>query len=390
MDELASLGILFVVALISPLICHRMRIPVIVGELIFGLILGQSFLKLITVVNNQWIEFFSTFGLIYLLFLAGLEVEFEMKEIREISIVALPSIVLPFMLGYLLGTSLGVNPFFLGAVLSTTSVGIALPVSRELSHIPRFSEIYLGTAVIVDVASVILLAFSLELFHGGITYTMLFALLFIFGLFVIPVALHRFELGRRIARWASDKRYFEPEVRMCFALIAILSLASQFFGFHAIIGAFIAGLIVTELTERGGELEQKLTSFGYGFFIPFFFLTIGIKTNIPVLLEEWDALLLLAGLLLIGLIGKVAGVGVGCKLVGFSSRESLSMGILSGATFTLVMAAAEIGRGAGMIGDASHSALVLFALITTTVYPIVGKFLVKPAPPVLLVEERAL
>ncbi len=378
---LSFISILAVI-FIAPLIAHRVKLPTMVLEVMVGIFLGQSFLRLIKA--DPWLDFFSFFGLIYLLFLAGLEIDFHdyAKTIIPIVCIASASLLLPFTIGFHLGRVTAISPIFLGTLLSTTSVGVVIPLAKELGN-SRFTTILLGSTMLVDVASMFLLTFSIEVSVSsqmpGIPWSYMVVIL----LMIIPLIMRRFSIGKVLEFWSGDKTHFQFEVRACFAMIAAFVLLSEIIGFHAILGAFMAGLIVSELTHKGGELDKKLQGFGYGFFTPFFFTIVGATTDIPSLLQGSIGLWFLALVLLLGLGSKVAGVGLMGFLFKLNKRESLSMGFIKSSRLSLILAGATIGKNLGIINLAVYSSLVVFALLTVIIGPTIGMFiLTKKSEPI--------
>ena len=166
--EIAQLAILGVLAVICPLIARRTGVPCVVVEILMGILVGQSFLNLVQP-DLPWFSFLFDFGLIYLLFLAGLEVELEfLREHFFIAmVVGTSATLIPFSLGYLLGAALNINPWLIGVVSSTTSVGVVLPTVIEMKHMleesehegmTTFSDLLLGATAVSDMLSMFLLA----------------------------------------------------------------------------------------------------------------------------------------------------------------------------------------------------------------------------------------
>jgi len=370
---LLTLGLVFLAILLTPLISRRTGIPVIVLEVLSGIVLGKSLLGLVSC--EPWLCFFIDFGLIYLLFLVGLEMGVKRPR-KEGMAVGLSSLLLPFLLGYLVGLLIGVEPMLLGTLLSTTSMGAVAPVLREVECSRRLRRVILESAIIVDALSMFFLTVSLELIEGTSISLLATSLLFIVALFLIPPVMRSMKAGRRLAGWLSDKSRFEYEVRFCIALIVALALLFEAFGFHAILGSFLAGLIVSEMTERGGLLEKRLTSFGYGFFIPLFFIAVGVETNVRQLLSV-ESMAILALLLAAGITSKVVGVSGVCRLLGFSKNESLATGFLHSARLSLIIAGARIGLELGLLTELIYSAIVIFSMITVLVNPSIYKFLMS-------------
>jgi CPA2 family monovalent cation:H+ antiporter-2/trk system potassium uptake protein TrkA len=349
-----------------------MGVPVIILEVVAGILIGKSFLNV--VVLDPWLEFLAYFGLVYLLFLAGLEMGIREFHLRSLSI-AMASLTFPFVLGGMLGITVGVAPLFLGAILSTTSVGVVLPTLKEVGGRKAFRRVVLESALLVDAFSMFLLAISVEVMRGTPTSLVILSLLFALSLFPLPIVVRVLHIGSRLAEWAKDKPHFEYEVRFCLAIIVFLAVIFEIVGFHAILGSFLAGLVISELTEKGSLLERRLMGFGYGFFIPLFFVTLGASANIPALLEvQWLSFLLLLAVL--GVVGKAIGVAGMGKALGFSREESWAMGFLHAARLSLILAGAKIGLDLGILNEAAYSAIILFAIGTVLVCPSISKAIV--------------
>ncbi len=375
--DIFSLSVVLLGVLIAPIISNKTKIPVIVVEIIFGIVVGTSLLNIITEI--EWLNFFSFFGLIYLLFLAGLEIEFEeiRRSIVPVLSIATGSLLLPFALGYFLAMYIRVNPIFLGVILSTTSLGVVLPIAKSLREDDSFFQILLGATVLVDMVSMFLLVIALEIAAGSLSFHYLFSITFFLAMFVLPFLVRRIGLRTRIWHWSLNKTHFQFEVRFCFALMVGLAILIELIGMHAILGAFLAGLVISELTDRGSDLEQKLLGIGYGFFIPFFFILVGVNTNIPAVFGSMSSIVILFTIILVGIFSKVIGVGTIAKLLGFSTRKSISLGFIKSARLSLVLAAIGIGQSMGLIDSSMYSIFVIFALTSVLLTPSIGISLLK-------------
>jgi Kef-type K+ transport system membrane component KefB len=374
--DILSLGIILLGILVAPLISTKIKIPVLIVEVIYGIIIGKSFLNIVTEI--EWLRFFSFFGLVYLLFLAGLEIEFE--EIRRsiIPVIALAtgSLVIPFTLGYLLAKVIQINPIFLGVILCTTSLGVVLPITKSLRQYKSL-QILLGATVLVDLVSMFLLVLTFETFVGSLTYSYLLSISFFLAMFILPLIIGRLGVGSKIWNWSLQRSHFQFELRFCLGLIAIFVVLAELVEVHAILGAFLAGLIISELTDRGSDLEEKLLGIGYGFFVPFFFILVGINTDIPQIFGSMGGLFILVSIIFVGIFGKVIGVGIVSKILGFSSRESLALGFIQSARLSLVLAGIEIGRSIGLIDMAMYSIFVIFAIASVLIAPSIGVSLLR-------------
>ncbi len=368
-----SLLVVFVIISVVPLFSNRTGLPVIVTEIIIGMMLGKSLFNIIP--EHPIIDFFSSFGLVYLMFLAGVEVNLsKVKRFFSKTVsIAILSISIPFVTGYFLAEYVGVDPFFFGAIFSTTSLGVILPLSRELKHNPNLSHVLLGSVVLADIISMFILAFSLSLIEGDLGLSFIYSIIIILVLFLIPWLINKSNLYVGIRRWETKKSHFELEVRISFALILIFAAISEELGFHSIIGAFIAGLVISEFTSRASLLEQKLEGFGYGFFIPLFFIFMGAKVDMPSLFSNIGNIQLLFAILFFGMMSKISGVALISRAKGFDLRESISMGLFHSARLSLVIAAVEIGRTMNILDENLFSIFIILAAFSAIVGPSVGK-----------------
>ena len=370
-SPLTSLGIVLAVALLTSVASRRLKIPLIVLEILAGIMLGDSWLGL--VVYDPYLEFMSGFGLIYLLFLAGLEM--GIREVKwESVLLALSSFLVPFILGAALGSMWGIEPMFMGALLSTTSVGIVLPVIRELKLEATLKRMSLESALLVDALSMFLLTISLELVKGTPSSSIALSLAFSLSLFVLPLLVKIHKVKMFLSRWLAAETHFKHEVRFCLALMVIMAILFEILGFHAILGSFLAGLIVSELTEEGGILREKLLGVGYGLFIPLFFITAGAATNLPLLLRP-EYVGLVPMLLLTGFGGKIIGTSLTARVLGLGPRIGLGISFLHSARLSLIIAGAKLGLDLGLIANELYSAIVIFALITVLVPSALSKAL---------------
>ncbi len=376
-ELITSLVVIFTAIAVAPYFSTKLRLPLIIVEIIFGIIFGKSIFNIIP--DESIFDFLKSFGLVYLMFLAGLDIDVEsIKEnLYRTVFIALASISVPFMMGVMISSYVNIHPLYLGVIFSTTSLGLILPLARELESNKDFSRILLRSVILVDILSMFLLAFSITWIHGDLELSFLYSLLLILLLFLIPHFINKMEnFQKRIQVWLCDEAHFEQGVRFSFALIATLVTLSDKLGFHAIIGAFIAGLIISEIMPKErGLLEKKLESFGYGFFIPLFFILVGAKVNLPAILSNVKNLEFLAVIILVGIASKVVGVSIASNVSGFSLRESLSMGFLHSARLSLIIVGVEIGSELGLIDENLFSIFMILAVVSAILCPSIGKHL---------------
>jgi len=375
-----TLIIIFLAITTAPIIARYTHIPVIVIELIIGIIMGKSLLNIIP--SNALFDFFSSFGLIFIMFLAGLEMDFLKirKSITKTTVIALFSLAVPFFSGFYIAPYLGIHPLILGSVICTTSLGLILPISRELEHHKEFATVLFGSVILIDILSIFILSFSIIFIRGNFNFTFYYSVILLLVLFILPIVLNRSNVKKRISDWIEEKSRFAIMVRLSFALLVILAAISEELGFHSIVGAFIAGLIISEITPKACQLEAKLESFGYGFFIPFFFILVGSKIDIPILFSSLANIRVLLIILTIALLSKFISVTLVTRVLQFNWKESLSMGFLHTARLSLIIAVAEIGRELNLVDENLFSSFMIVAMVSAIVGPVAGKYLLKEKP----------
>lgn len=385
--SILSLLIVVTTAFLTPIILHRFKlnyIPVVVAEIIMGLFIGKSGFDLVQ--KDVWIETLSTLGFIFLMFLSGLEIDFTAfsnKKKRE----TLPSgkqepnsfLVALAIFGGIFILSLGLsylfvwagfieNAFLMTLIISTISLGVVVPTLKE-AHIMKtvIGQIILLVAVIADLVTMILLAVFVSLHEGGKGNTWLLLILFAAG-----IALYF--IGRRFKNRtfieAMSTGTVQIGTRAVFTLIIVLVALSETVGAENILGAFLAGVLVSLLSPNQ-ELVHKLDSFGYGFLIPIFFVMVGVNLDLWSLFSD-KKLLLLIPLLLIGLLLSKL-VPVYLLQLWYDRKTVIASGFLLTSTLSLVIAAATIGERMKIITPQMGGTLILVAVLTSIFTPIVFK-----------------
>ena len=376
-----------VVALIvvSPAIARFLRIPAIVVELILGMIIGRSILGLISS-EADWLSTMATIGFIYLMFVVGLEVEIALLKtnLKKVVLISTASFVASLLMGYAVGIYFKLPALFIGVALSTTSMGVVLPTVKEFMHMEELAHVLLGSAIVVDILSMFALAYVIEAPIVGVMTVVLLLIAITLFTFLVYVA-RKFKGVRRLSLMIESKHYLG--VRVSLATIFTFAIMAEFVGVHAIIGSFFAGLIISELMGDVEVLVERLLSFGYGFFIPIFFISVGINTDIVSLIFNVRYLEVFIALFIAGYIGKVAGIIPVCRLLGFNKIESLSMGFAMSARLSLIVAAAELGLKSGLIGLDVYSILVLIAILSVIISPSLSKYIIGK-PSVVIPEEE--
>jgi Kef-type K+ transport system membrane component KefB len=357
----------------------RLKQPAVLGELLAGVLLGPSLINILGLpfINSsslgETVSELSQLGVLLLMFLAGLELHLgELAHNRKVSLLAsLGGVLLSVGLGWLVGHLFGMgqtSAMLLGLALGATSVSISARTMMEMGILrSRVGLSLLGAAVIDDILSILAFSVFLALTSrtGGaldLVWTTLRMILFLggavaFGLWVLPA----------FSRWISRLHISQGTLAFSIAMLLVYGLAAELVGdMAAIIGTFLAGLMFARTPEKG-QIEQGMSSLAYAFFVPIFFINIGLSVNLHSL-RLTDVWLLLA-VTLAALAGKLLGAASGARLGGFSSRSAwqLGAGMLARGEVTLIVAAA--GAKAGLINDGTFSAIVVAVLLSTLVTP---------------------
>jgi Kef-type K+ transport system membrane component KefB len=364
---LPFLAIMLVGAKLAGLLSQRFGMPAVFGELLLGLMLGPSLLDIIT--PNEALHLVGQIGVIVLMFMAGLETDIDqMRRVGKASLLtAFGGVLLPLGGGYLLGIAFGMQPLhalFLGAVLTATSVSISAEVLRELSWLrTKLGTTILGAAVIDDVLGVIVLSIVLGLAGEGsflltlVKMTIFLPAAWLVGDWLIPRLM-------RAEQYVSQK---ETVIAVLIGILLVYAWSAETLGsIAAISGAYLLGIIVSKHTDPGHHLHDSMNVIGYGFFVPIFFVSIGLEAHAEAL---FSAPLLTSSLLALAVAAKIVGCGVGARAGGFSRSGALAIGVgmIARGEVALVMIAA--GRAAGLVDDRLFSATIVMTLVTTMITP---------------------
>ncbi|MGD8554496.1 MAG: monovalent cation:proton antiporter family protein [Anaerolineales bacterium] len=376
-------------ALVVPLVAsrsRRVRIPIVVGEILAGIVIGKSGFNLVE--PSTTLSFLSEFGFAYLMFLSGLEVDFNLlmpsSSETDRRGWARP---LPMALIMLGGTlSLAVlaafgleraglieSPILMGLILSTTSLGVVVPVLKERGFLgSAYGQALLVAASIADFATLVLLTVAIAVRSTGLTLDLLLipALLAIF-LLALQGA-YRFGSIPRLNRWLDEisTATAQLQVRGAFALMVAWVVLAEALGVELILGAFLAGAIagIIGAPEKTASRE-KLDAIGYGFFIPIFFISVGVNFDLPALFGSRAALLLVPILIFIAYAVKVLPALL--MRIWFSWRRALAGGFLLSSRLSLIIAASAIALSIGAIDQATNAATILLAILSCTISPLV-------------------
>ncbi len=380
---LLSLIILIASAKLGGLIAYRLRQPAVFGELLIGLFLGPSLIDLL----HQTLLLTPTFpgfleetifdlaelGVIFLMFLAGLEV--EIKEMIKTGRVAVLSgtlgVIAPLLLGFLVSLTFGYSlrsALFIGVTLTATSVSISAQTLLQLKKLrTREGLALLGAAIADDILVILLLSLFVAFSDksgasptaGPIVLKML--------LYLLASGTVAYWLLPKMALWANQQPVSEGLTS--FVVIAALTFAwtaEAWGGLAAITGAFIAGVGLARSPLRDA-IERSMHAITYAFFVPVFFVSIGLHTNLHQI--TMNNLPFAVALILVAIVGKLLGAGGGAKLAGFTWSEAMRVGLGMISRGEVGLIVATVGINAGLITTEVFSVVTLLVLTTTLITP---------------------
>tara|TARA_B100000902_G_scaffold386485_1_gene429208 strand:+ start:132 stop:1286 length:1155 start_codon:yes stop_codon:yes gene_type:complete len=378
MESFDAISLVFISlgAFLLPLLGNKIKIPGIVLEIAYGIIVGPI-LNLVS--PSEFISGLAILGFLLLMFLSGFEIEIEKFQENGIRALLLPSLMFTgtVLLSFFLVTRLN-YPFFLGLVLCTTSVAIVIPILRSDDTIKsNYGQLLFMTALLSDIMTLLgatILA-SVERSGGFGIKNLNVILYFVFVTLVLRIV-------KRIAWWNPQlfSRMFDgndPEelgIRSSIALMLTLVGVAVLFEIEAILGAFLAGTIFAFIFPNRGSLESSLKGFSYGFLIPIFFINIGLNYDISVFsnTQFYIEVLYLFGIaIVVKLLPTILLIFNGINL-----KQIFAGGFLLSARFSLIIAMAEIGVEIDLISKAIEQQIILLAVLTATIAPIGYKLLI--------------
>ncbi len=391
MDEPAFSGLLLVVAVAfaAPFLLGffpGLRLPAVVLEIVAGIAIGPSGLGWVEI--DATIEVLATIGLVFLLFLAGLEIEFDRLRGRVLKLAG-GAWVLSFGLALVAGLALGVGglaetPLLVAVILSATSLGVIIPVLKDVGEIEsQFGQLVVAAGSIADFAAIILLS-VLFAGEGGTGATLvLMGSLFVLAL-VVFLVVRGAERSMRISADLLRLQDTTAQIRVRGAIVLLIAFAAaaEQLGLEVILGAFAAGAVLT-LVDRDQqmthpEFRRKLEAIGFGVFIPIFFVTSGLRFDLGALLDDPSNLAMVPVFLLALALVRGLPALLYRPLVG--RERALVAGLFQATSLPFIVAATAIGRDLGLIGGAESAELIAAGLLSVLLFPLIGSVLLRGTP----------
>lgn len=375
-----ALALLIVAAKSGGWLSLRLGQPAVLGELSVGVLLGPSVLDLLHLplftsehLGETVLEL-AEIGVILLMFYAGLEISLQdLIQSGRVSLLAgVAGVVAPLALG--LGTALlfgfGLTEAALvGVILTATSVSISAQTLLELGVLgSRAGLALLGAAVVDDVLGILILSIFTALAGAGSADRGLIEIVFRMAFFLVVGTVVSFWLLPRLAVRISRTRVSQGLLVLGVAAALLLAVAAEVIGgVAAITGAFMAGIALAR-SELQPELARSVSALGYGFFVPLFFVSIGLLTDARAI--ALDQIPFIIVVTLVAVVSKIGGCGLGALWAGFDRRAALQVGCGMVSRGEVGLIVATVGISSGIIGPDLFAITVVVVLATTLVTPL--------------------
>ena len=377
---LLDLALILLSTKVLSLVTKRFKLPQVVGALLAGLILGPAVFNIIE--ETDFIRQLAEVGVIVLLFNAGLESNLsEFKKSGKTSfIVAVMGVIIPLIGGTILAycinhgkvenVSAFVQNIFIGSVLTATSVSITVETLRELGKVSTsVGNIIVGAAIIDDVLGMLVLTIITSLAGSSVSVIKVIVKIVGFFIFSIIVGIITYKLFNKwVDKYDIDKRRF---VIVSFVICLLLSFsAEEFFDVADITGAYIAGLVLSSNKETI-YITKRFETLSYILLSPVFFASVGLNVKLPDL--NGEIVIITIALIVVAILTKIIGCGLGAKLCGYNNMESIQIGsgMITRGEVTLIIASK--GLALGLMSSYFLTPVILMVVFTSIFTPILLK-----------------
>ena len=386
MPSFTNLLIVMAVAFTAPLLLGlfpRLLLPSVVLEIVAGIVVGPSVLGWVEV--DEAVEVIALLGLAFVLFLAGLEIEFEKLRGRVLRLTLLGfaisfAVALVVSLG-LSAVDLVDTPLLVAIILCSTSLGVLVPVLKDSGQLATtFGQLIIAAASIADFGAIILLSIFFSGEGGTGSTLLLLGALFALAATVFLVVKGA-ERSRRLREDLVRLQDTTAQIRIRASLVLLVGFAAlaESLGLEVILGAFIAGAIVS-LVDRDRamthpEFRRKLEAVGFGFFIPAFFVTSGVRFDLGALTASASNLLMVPVFLAALLLAR--GVPAIVYRGALDARQTAIAGLMQATSLPFIVAATAIGRELDLIDAAASAAMIGAGLLSVLLFPLGGLMLLR-------------
>ncbi len=377
---LLDLAIILIFTKVFGIFSKRIRMPQVVGALVAGVVMGPAMLGFIS--ETDFIKKLAELGVIVLMFSAGMEI--DLKELKTCGkagmLTAAFGVLVPLFGGFGIAVLFNgglsgmdsrafLQNVFIGVVLTATSVSISVETLKELGHLnSRSGTIILSAALIDDVLGIILLTVVTGMSDPTVSLWPVLLKILLFFVFALGTG---YVFYRVFERLTGEKRERRRYVLVSFSYCLILAwIAEAWFGVADITGAFIAGLVLSN-TKQVHFINRRFDILSYMLIAPIFFASVGLSIESVTL--NWTLLALTVLLLVVAILSKILGCGLGAKIAGCSTKESVQIGTGMISRGEVALIVANKGLALGLMPALFTAPLVLVVVVTTIITPILLK-----------------
>lgn len=389
MVEFLPFFIVLLVSLFFSELFFRFHFPWVITLLIGGLIVGPNALDLFD--TNSTIEFLSQIGLIFLMFLAGLETNIfkhgQHSKFKKIIPVAVINSVIPFLAGFLFIYFLGYGvlpSILIGIIFISSSLAIIIPSldSKDILRTDTGQSI-VATAVILDISSLVALSLFIQFIEPTARLPLplfyLFMILFLLLLrYIMPKIVWFFknEAKREV------KDIFQQELRSVFVVLIGTVILFELIGLHPIIAGFFTGLVLSD-SVTSDILKAKIRAVGYGIFVPTFFISVGVKTDLSIFWNNSELLYFALSLVFFSIFIKFLGGYIGARYINMSKNNAKIFASSLIPQLSTTLAVATIGMELKIIDEKLFSSIIIISIMTVLVSPLLINHYAKKAKKLL-------
>lgn len=370
MQFITLLALMLFLTIVVSHLFNKMNLPAVIGQLILGVILGKGVLNIVKPTHE--VELFAEIGVILLMFLAGLESDIRLlkKHFKPSLNVAIFGVILPVGLTLLTAILFNINlkeSIFMSVVFAATSVSISVEVLKSLNYLSSDSgTVILGAAVVDDILAISILSVMSGTLTGDFHISKLALLLGLWIVFgIITYAVYKWIIPA-IMKLSNYIEATHATTIMALLICFIFAYIADEVQLDAVLGAFVAGIAVSNTPSFEEKINDDIETIGYGIFIPIFFISIGLNLEFTSFLKDFWLIIIFT---ITGIIGKLIGAGFGARISGFNMKDSyvIGAGMISRGEMALIIA--QIGFSVKLLSEEYYSSVIISIILITILAP---------------------
>lgn len=382
-EFLLIIAIILLSTKVFGLLSEKVHMPQVVGALLAGVILGPSFLGVLY--ETKFIAQTAELGVIFLMFLAGLDTDLE--EVKKTGIASILIAIIEIVISLIGGAIVYyifykdqasedpmffLKTLFMGVIITSTSVTITVEALREMGKLRgKMGTTILGAAIIDDIVGIIILTIITSVTDSSIKPSMVVIKIALFFMFIGAISFFTHILKKNIEKQDGKRRASIYALSFCLILSYI---SEKLFGIADLTGAYFAGIILCNIGFKD-YVVKKVSILSYMFFSPIFFASTGIKTNLDGFTSQ--LLIFTVVILIVSILTKILGCFIGAKLCKFDNSMALSIGVGMIARGEVSLIIAQKGENSGLLDEFLFPAVVIVVIVTTLITPIMLNFILS-------------